>query len=249
MPVIALMMAMTSVLFGGFGAAGYAAGFGDCPLILNCLPATALTRAVQWCLVLSLLVSSPIQLYIISESLEPMLVQSAANTPPHQPPPAGHTKKVTGMQQGQQQRTGMPSAAVLSTWQQLSPSSLSAEREGSDFGPSSLSLVVPGQVPYWKTVAVRVVLVALTSTVAVTVNNFAIFTNLIGSIFVPVAGFILPSTLYLVLARRGASPVESQARGSPFIRASLCYQLANVLIIILGILTMVIGISSALKDL
>ena len=87
MPVIALMMAMTSVLFGGFGAAGYAAGFGDCPLILNCLPETALTRAVQWCLVLSLLVSSPIQLYIISESLEPMLVQSAANTPPHQPPP------------------------------------------------------------------------------------------------------------------------------------------------------------------
>jgi proton-coupled amino acid transporter len=71
--VISLGMAGITIFFCAFGAFGYAAGFGDCGIILCCLPDDEYTKAVKVCLVLSLLVSSPVQIFVCSESLEPML--------------------------------------------------------------------------------------------------------------------------------------------------------------------------------
>ena len=71
--VMAWGMALVCAFFCAFGAFGYAAGFGGCDIVLACLPDDGATAAVRVCLVLSLIASSPIQIYVIAESLEPLL--------------------------------------------------------------------------------------------------------------------------------------------------------------------------------
>ena len=66
-------MALVCLFFCAFGAFGYVAGLSSKPIILDCLPAGRVTTVVSLSLVASLITSSPVQVYIISESLEPAL--------------------------------------------------------------------------------------------------------------------------------------------------------------------------------
>ena len=70
--MIAGGMALICLFFCGFGAFGYVAGLSSKPIILDCLPSGAVHTVVSLSLVASLITSSPVQVYIISESLEPV---------------------------------------------------------------------------------------------------------------------------------------------------------------------------------
>jgi len=58
------------VLVCGYGAFGYAFGFGGCDLIVDCLPSGTVRTVLQVCLIISLCITHPLTLYPASEMLE-----------------------------------------------------------------------------------------------------------------------------------------------------------------------------------
>ena len=180
-----------------FGAVAYAFGLGACAvdgggaLVTDCLPRVpghryyGLTVGVRLALAGTMVVGYPCILYPISEILEENFLPGLARG-------EERARCESREQEG-------AAAAAASSWCPNAASWWAARC------PSRLAL---------RRCALRTAEVLVTCVVAATFTNFAVFSSLVGALFVAVAGFVLPPVLHVVLlggpraARRAAGPLR-----------------------------------------
>ena len=181
-----------------------------------------LTTAVRVCLVLSLLVSSPIQIHVISESLEPLLprdTEARAHTP-LLPRAAGDAGGCEGPGSGGGARDAGSAAAA----------------------PAPRAVL-----------CLRVALVAATSVVAAAVPDFSDFTDVVGTLFQPVIGFMFPPALFLgvrhLLHCRAAAQRVPPAVSAPWWRHAADPAGAWALVVVtLGVFFIVVGMHGTVTE-
>ena len=216
-------MAIYGSLAGAFGAIAYAFGLGACDvdgggaLVTDCLPRRpghryyALTVGVRLALAATMVLGYPCILYPISEILEENFLPGLARGEAAAEEQAAVARRTKESRQG--------------------PSSSSWCRPRSWKRPSRVAL---------QRSALRTGEVLVTCVVAASFTNFAVFSSLVGALFVALAGFVLPPVLHVALFG-GLRAAWRDPRAGP----RRC--LLNLALVGFGTVACVLGTKSALQ--
>jgi len=194
--VIAGGTTLYGVLCLAFGMLCYSYGLAECggkgSIITDCLPEGILTTITRIALAVSLVVGYPCILFPVTEICEGIILGTLV-TP---------AKDEALLEERGEERDYEKSDLARASEEEGEEGLREGLRGGLQEGlqpPASKEMSQPQQDKVLQRCCIRFSEVALTCLAASAFKNFNVFTNVVGSLLIPLAGFVLPPVLHLLL--------------------------------------------------